>query len=149
MTNKERDYMRNVAISANCYYIEKYYEKLGQPKSDDEILAAAKYTYRKYGFGQCEETAYFERDKTNRRMYNTDVKRWYKTLNFIFKRDNYTCVYCGQVGGKLEADHIMPFSRGGSDEVGNLITSCRKCNRQKKDKTVEEFQQWRITKGLV
>lgn len=136
MTNKEREYMRNVAISANCYYIEKYYNKIGEPKTDDEILAAAKYTYRIYGFGQCEETAYFERKKSGVRMYNTNVSQWYKTINYIFARDNYTCAYCGQVGGKLEVDHVIPFSKGGSDEVDNLITSCRRCNRQKKDKTV-------------
>lgn len=77
------------------------------------------------------------------RMYNHNVKQWYKIIKEVFKRDNYTCQYCGQVGGKLEADHIIPFSKGGSDEMSNLITSCRKCNRQKKDKSANEFIKWR------
>jgi len=77
------------------------------------------------------------------RMYNHNVKQWYKIIKEVFKRDNYTCQYCGQVGGKLEADHIIPFSKGGSDEMSNLITSCRKCNRQKKDKSTNEFIKWR------
>lgn len=77
------------------------------------------------------------------RMYNHNVKQWYKIIKEVFKRDNYTCQYCGQIGGKLEADHIIPFSKGGSDEMSNLITSCRKCNRQKKDKSANEFIKWR------
>jgi len=28
----------------------------------------------------------------------------------IFRRDNYQCVFCSSVGGKLNADHIKPFS---------------------------------------
>ena len=77
------------------------------------------------------------------RLYQYNVKLWYRTIKEVFKRDNYTCQYCGQIGGKLEADHIIPFSKGGSDEMSNLITSCRKCNRQKKDKSVDEFIKWR------
>lgn len=57
----------------------------------------------------------------------------------IFERDNYTCQYCGDRGGKLECDHVMPLSRGGSDEDDNLVTACRPCNRSKRDKTLEEW----------
>lgn len=34
--------------------------------------------------------------------------RWRKA---VFERDDYTCVVCGQRGGRLNADHIIPFSR--------------------------------------
>lgn len=36
-----------------------------------------------------------------------EYKIWRKS---VFDRDNYTCVHCGQVGGKLNADHIKPFA---------------------------------------
>lgn len=29
----------------------------------------------------------------------------------VFKRDDYTCFHCGQRGGKLNVDHIIPFSK--------------------------------------
>ena len=83
----------------------------------------------------------------SKRMYNINVKEWYRIIKAVFKRDNYTCQYCGKVGGKLEADHIIPFSKGGTDDMDNLVTACRKCNRQKRDKSVEEFLKWREAHG--
>ena len=59
----------------------------------------------------------------------------------IFKRDSFKCQYCGRSikdGAVLEVDHIIPKSRGGTDEIDNLITSCRECNRGKKDKLLNE-----------
>jgi hypothetical protein len=85
----------------------------------------------------------------NKRMYTYNIKKWYLIIKEVFKRDNYICQYCGSVGGKLEADHIIPFSKGGKDSLENLTTSCRKCNRQKRDKSVEEFKIWRKTHGTT
>lgn len=81
------------------------------------------------------------------RLFNINVNEWYSLRDKVFKRDNYTCSYCNQIGGKLEADHVVAFSRGGLDELDNLTTSCRKCNRQKKDKSVEEFINWKLKNG--
>jgi 5-methylcytosine-specific restriction endonuclease McrA len=57
----------------------------------------------------------------------------------VFERDDYTCRYCGVSGVKLECDHIMPISRGGSNDRSNLVTACQSCNRKKRDKTPEEM----------
>lgn len=57
-----------------------------------------------------------------------------KTLRFaVFKRDKFTCRYCGRNADTvvLEPDHIIPVSRGGTNEFDNLITSCFDCNRGK------------------
>ncbi len=78
-----------------------------------------------------------------KRMYNTNVKEWKRISALIFIRDSYTCSYCQKVGGLLEVDHIIPFSEGGSDEPENLTTACRKCNRQKRNKSTEEFLLWK------
>lgn len=57
----------------------------------------------------------------------------------IFKRDGFTCQYCGQKppSTTLECDHIQPSSKGGGDEEENLITSCFECNRGKSDKELD------------
>lgn len=85
----------------------------------------------------------FERTVMKRRMYNYDVKLWKRISKQVFERDNYTCQYCNKAGGLLEVDHIIPISKGGNNHLSNLTTACRRCNRQKKDKTVEEFIEWR------
>lgn len=54
-----------------------------------------------------------------------------KKLRFeIFKRDKFTCQYCGKSAPNviLHVDHIEPVSKGGGDDILNLITSCRDCN---------------------
>lgn len=57
----------------------------------------------------------------------------------IFQRDNFTCSYCGVVGGKLHCDHVIPISRGGSNAPENLTTACAGCNIAKKDRTADEW----------
>lgn len=57
-----------------------------------------------------------------------------KKLRFeVFKRDNFKCQYCGNTPPDviLEVDHIEPKSKGGNDNINNLITSCFDCNRGK------------------
>lgn len=51
----------------------------------------------------------------------------------VLKRDNFTCQYCGAHGEGvvLEVDHIIPISKGGTSDMGNLITACFDCNRGK------------------
>jgi len=57
--------------------------------------------------------------------------------NRIYKRDGYQCVYCGS-NRHLTIDHVMPKSRGGSNDWTNLVTCCNKCNVFKSDRTPEE-----------
>lgn len=57
----------------------------------------------------------------------------------VFQRDDFTCRYCGAHGVQLECDHVVPLSRGGTNDRANLVTSCRDCNRKKADKTPEEM----------
>ncbi|AEC53151.1 HNH endonuclease [Synechococcus phage S-CRM01] len=59
------------------------------------------------------------------------------TRALIYKRDDYTCGYCGAKEG-LTLDHIIPQSKGGQDTWENLVTCCLKCNLKKGDKMLSE-----------
>lgn len=50
--------------------------------------------------------------------------------NFVFNRDDYTCKYCGCIGGHLHAHHKIPywFKKEAYLDVDNLITVCTKCH---------------------
>lgn len=54
----------------------------------------------------------------------------------IFKRDSFKCQYCGRSAPDvvLNVDHITPVSKGGTNDVFNLITSCFECNNGKRSK---------------
>lgn len=59
---------------------------------------------------------------------------------FLFRRDNFVCLYCGNrfKTSQLTRDHIIPRSRGGLNTWRNVATACARCNHQKGANTPEE-----------
>ena len=71
-----------------------------------------------------------------------------KTRFEVFKRDKFTCQYCGASAPDviLEIDHIKPVSKGGNNGIMNLITSCKDCNRGKRDKELSDDSAVKVQK---
>ena len=66
-----------------------------------------------------------------------------KKLRFeVFKRDSFRCQYCGRSAPDviLEVDHIIPVAEGGKNDIMNLLTSCRDCNRGKGKRMLSESE---------
>lgn len=62
--------------------------------------------------------------KTQRQIDN--IIQWQ-----VFERDHYTCQYCGRHGIPMSVDHIVLWEDGGPTIADNLLTACKKCNRDR------------------
>jgi 5-methylcytosine-specific restriction endonuclease McrA len=60
---------------------------------------------------------------------NAFDREWRKA---VFERDKYTCQLCGQVGGRLQADHIKPYKEFPELrlELSNGRTLCVPCHKK-------------------
>jgi 5-methylcytosine-specific restriction endonuclease McrA len=59
------------------------------------------------------------------------------TRQNVFKRDNFSCLYCGKKHD-LTLDHVRPRSKGGKSSWDNLATACKRCNAYKGDYSPEQ-----------
>lgn len=66
-------------------------------------------------------------NQKNDRYISSQVK------NDVWRRDRGRCSQCGS-NEKLEYDHIIPFSKGGSNTARNIQLLCESCNRMKNNK---------------
>ena len=64
----------------------------------------------------------------------------------IFRRDNYTCQYCGRQGLNLTVDHVVPRHLGGTHSWLNVVTACATCNHQKGGRKLEESHMTLLTR---
>ncbi len=64
---------------------------------------------------------------------STQYKIWRKS---VFERDNYTCLICGEVGGRLNAHHIKSFADFPElrFDVSNGTTLCFSCHQLETNK---------------
>lgn len=59
----------------------------------------------------------------------------------VFHRDGFTCQYCGGKAPNvaIQIDHRIPFEKGGSDDIDNLVTSCIPCNSGKSNTVIDQI----------
>jgi len=74
----------------------------------------------------------------------TKRKNITKKIRFeVFKRDNFTCQYCGRKApdAVLNIEHITPISKGGTNDIINLLTACFDCNNGKRARLLTDKQE--------
>jgi len=81
-------------------------------------------------------------------MRNPDIKgeeyqqgtlHGYNVRQYLLEKWGYKCAYCNKPSKRLEVEHVMPRSKGGSNSVTNLVLACEPCNKRKGTKSIDDF----------
>lgn len=59
----------------------------------------------------------------------------------IKKSYNGCCVYCLKPSKRLEKDHVIPLSKGGTHTFDNIVPACKSCNSSKNARDVFDWVQ--------
>jgi 5-methylcytosine-specific restriction endonuclease McrA len=72
-------------------------------------------------------------------MYQQGELAGYEVREYLLTKFNRRCVYCGVTDTKLEIEHVVPRSQGGSNRVRNLVIACHSCNQAKGNQDIKDF----------
>jgi 5-methylcytosine-specific restriction endonuclease McrA len=90
------------------------------------------------------------RDRKRRQLEaGLDVSKLQKDK--MYRRQNKLCLLCAKEIPSISecsVDHMIPLSKGGSNDTSNLHLVHKLCNTDKKDKTVLEHWRWRVESGF-
>jgi 5-methylcytosine-specific restriction endonuclease McrA len=81
-----------------------------------------------------------ERTSRYRRRLGVSTAEWGELRRQVMERDDHCCQYCGDNGGQMHCDHVIPLAAGGPTTLDNLVAACASCNRSKKDRPVAEWE---------
>ena len=60
--------------------------------------------------------------------------RWIRLRVEVVRKAGGRCHWCGVVGKRLLADHVIPISQGGEPyDPANVVAACYSCNRRRVD----------------
>lgn len=67
-------------------------------------------------------------------------REWPRIRKEVLARDGAICHYCGVTRRWMQVDHVVPRTKGGTDDLANLVVACRRCNSSKGNRDLEEWQ---------
>lgn len=116
--------------SLNIEHVQKY----RQENKERDYIAATKWRNTPSGHAFSKATVIKRRLILKNAGIGINKKQWEKCKRYF----DFRCAYCGSTIN-IEQDHIIPVSNGGKNVIGNIIPSCRKCNRSKAVKNIKEW----------
>lgn len=65
--------------------------------------------------------------------YQQGTLKGYTIKSYLLEKYGHTCQYCGGMSGdnKLQVEHIICKTNGGSNSIKNLTIACSTCNKEK------------------
>ena len=66
-----------------------------------------------------------------------------KKVITVYNKTGGRCWYCGkELDDDFQIDHANPINKGGSDDLDNLLPSCKACNGRKYNRTIDEYREY-------
>ena len=151
-------------VEARRKYLEEHKEQISEYKKrwseeNYERVAACKRAYYDQNREQviARSTGWAENNREKVKQFKANNRRKRRAEKHA-SRDSFTakefeelcerygnkCLSCGSMGVVLEADHVVPLTRGGSDDISNMQPLCGSCNRRKFVDTVD----YRVTADI-
>lgn len=62
---------------------------------------------------------------------------------YVYTRDDGICYFCDKElkFKQISLDHYLPKSKGGPNDIYNLVCSCKRCNKDKKSNVPEDYKE--------
>jgi len=79
---------------------------------------------------------FFRRKRENILRASRKLEKFHtdEEWNALLAKHGGRCVICGSTK-RIERDHIIPLSKGGTDDIGNIQPLCKTCNCRKNNRT--------------
>lgn len=89
------------------------------------------------------------RRRRRAREYNAPGEYTFTQVMRQYAKQGNVCAYCRRpASGLPDPEHVTPLSRGGRNDMSNIVASCRSCNTDKCDLTLDEWAADRSRRGL-
>lgn len=128
---KERHKIYDKAHQEERRLYQKNYAKIHQRKREPNWK-----NYHKKNI----ERIYANNRNRRARKKNAPGKHTAQDIRLKLQAQENKCHYCKKELTKYHVDHVIPLSRGGSNDPSNLVITCPTCNLRKGNKTPEEWR---------
>jgi 5-methylcytosine-specific restriction endonuclease McrA len=137
-----REANREGYIDYHKKYREQNKERISDVKKKSVEKNKAHYLMlsKKYREENKERMAAYKRNFKARSL-GAEGKHTHEDVLFLLKSQGHCCAICKQTLHKYHVDHVIPISKGGSNNKDNLQILCRDCNMSKYNKDPIEYIQ--------
>jgi len=124
---------------------------LVKPQIADEVKMNSQVQFRRcHDFVDGVLIEYYVDLKEIEKYFEERTRNIKSKKNIILNKSNHNCWYCGQSLENIARDieHQNPKCKGGTNDISNLVYSCKNCNSEKYNRNIEEYRKWKLGKDI-